>query len=71
MLKNWRAKQEDIDAIAAARQEDPFAVLGPHLTDHGWVIRAFVPDALSVRAVTRAGRRSPNSDAARAISSRP
>src|SRR5271166_6707072 len=55
MLKNWRAKQKDIDAIAAARQEDPFAVLGPHLTDRGWVIRAFVTDALSVRAVTRAG----------------
>ena len=55
MLKNWRAKQEDVDAIAAARQEDPFAVLGPHLTDDGWVIRAFVTDALSVRAVTREG----------------
>ncbi len=55
MLKNWRAKQKDIDAIAAARQEDPFAVLGPHLTDRGWVIRAFVTDALSVCAVTRAG----------------
>ena len=55
MLKNWRAKEEDVDAIAAARQEDPFAVLGPHLTDNGWVIRAFVTDALSVRAVTREG----------------
>ncbi len=55
MLKNWRAKQEDVDAIAAARQKDPFAVLGPHLTDDGWVIRAFVTDALSVRAVTREG----------------
>jgi 1,4-alpha-glucan branching enzyme len=55
MLKNWRAKQEDVDAIEEARQENPFAVLGPHLTDDGWVIRAFVIDALSVRAITREG----------------
>ena len=55
MLKSWRAKQEDVDAIAEARQGGPFAVLGPHLTDNGWVIRAFVTDALSVRAVAREG----------------
>ena len=51
MLKNWRAKEEDVDAIAAARQKDPFAVLGPHLTAEGWAIRAFVTDALSVRGI--------------------
>ena len=45
MHKNWRAKEENVDAIAAARQKDPFAVLGPHLTDDGWAIRAFVTDA--------------------------
>ncbi|MGD1036187.1 MAG: 1,4-alpha-glucan branching protein GlgB [Roseiarcus sp.] len=55
MLENWRAKDEDVDAIAAARQSDPFAVLGPHLTDDGWAIRAFVTDALRVRAITREG----------------
>jgi 1,4-alpha-glucan branching enzyme len=55
MLEAWRARDEDVDAIAAARQKDPFAVLGPHLTDEGWAIRAFVTDALSVRAVTREG----------------
>jgi len=55
MPENWRAKEEDIDAIAAAREADPFAVLGPHLTDQGWAIRAFVPDALGVRAITRDG----------------
>jgi 1,4-alpha-glucan branching enzyme len=55
MLENWRAKEEDVDAIAAARQKDPFAVLGPHLTAEGWTIRAFVTDALSVRAITRKG----------------
>ena len=55
MLETWRAKDEDVDAIAAAREKDPFAVLGPHLTDLGWVIRAFVPEALHVRAITREG----------------
>ena len=36
MAENWRAREEDIDAIAAAREEDPFAILGPHLTPDGW-----------------------------------
>jgi 1,4-alpha-glucan branching enzyme len=51
----WRAKVADIEAIAAARQADPFAVLGPHLTKAGWAIRAFAPDAVSVAATTREG----------------
>jgi len=55
MAENWRAREEDIDAIAAAREEDPFAILGPHLTPDGWVIRAFVPDAIGVRVLTREG----------------
>ena len=56
MAEKWRAREEDVDAIAAARQQDPFAVLGPHLTPDGWVVRAFVPDAISVRALTREGQ---------------
>ena len=40
MAEKWRAREEDVDAIAAARQQDPFAVLGPHLTPDGWVVRA-------------------------------
>src|SRR5260370_7582541 len=55
MSEDWRARKEDVDAIAAARQPDPFAVLGPHLTPSGWVIRAFAPDAVAVRALTREG----------------
>ncbi len=39
----------------AARQDDPFAVLGPHETVDGWAIRAFAPGAETLRAVTRAG----------------
>jgi 1,4-alpha-glucan branching enzyme len=55
MAKDWRAEEADVDAVLAARQGDPFAVLGPHETPAGWVIRAFVPFALEVRVVTRAG----------------
>jgi len=55
MSEFWRASEDEIDAIAAARQDDPFAVLGPHATEAGWVIRAFAPDAISVRAIARSG----------------
>ncbi len=55
MGEDWRARDEDLDAIAEARQADPFAVLGPHLTPAGWVIRVFAPDAVRVRALTREG----------------
>jgi 1,4-alpha-glucan branching enzyme len=55
MSENWRAEEEDVDAIIAARQEDPFAVLGPHLTPSGWVIRAIAPDAIRVCALSRDG----------------
>ena len=55
MSENWRAQEDDVDAMLAARQEDPFAVLGPHLTPSGWVIRAIAPDAIGVRALTREG----------------
>src|SRR5271170_6265166 len=55
MREEWRARDEALDAIAAARKSDPFAVLGPHLTPAGWVIRVFAPEAISVRALTRNG----------------
>src|ERR1700761_8821271 len=53
--EGWRARDQDLDAIAAARHSDPFAVLGPHKTPDGWVIRVFAPDAISVRAVAPSG----------------
>jgi len=55
MVETWRAPEDRIDAILAAREDDPFAILGPHLTPDGWAIRAIVPDAISVRALTREG----------------
>ena len=51
----WQARQEDIDAILAARHADPFAVLGQHASPAGVVIRAFVPGAESVAAIDSAG----------------
>ena len=51
----WRAQEGDVDAIAAARCPDPFAILGPHQTADGWVIRAFSPDTIALRVLTREG----------------
>ena len=51
----WQAKEAAIEAVAAARHPDPFALLGPHLTRAGWAIRAFAPDVVSAKAVTRDG----------------
>ena len=56
MGEEWRAREQDLDAIAAGRSSDPFAVLGPHLTPSGWAIRVFAPEAVSVRALTRNGK---------------
>src|ERR1700691_6519008 len=53
--EDWKAREQDLDAIAGARNADPFAVLGPHQTSAGWVIRVFAPEAISVRALTRGG----------------
>ncbi len=54
-MEAWRAREADVAAIQSARCGDPFAVLGPHHTADGWVIRVFAPDALRVRALTRDG----------------
>jgi 1,4-alpha-glucan branching enzyme len=44
----WQASEADIGAIVRARHSDPFAILGPHETKAGLVIRALVPDASSL-----------------------
>ncbi len=48
---SWRADEAAIAAIMEARHGDPFAVLGPHETAAGWVIRACVPGAESLLVV--------------------
>nr|WP_223272164.1 1,4-alpha-glucan branching protein GlgB [Pandoraea pnomenusa] len=40
--------QHDIQALVDGYQPDPFAVLGPHRDSGGWVVRAFLPGAMSV-----------------------
>ena len=37
--------QHEVEALLASRHGDPFAVLGPHRTKDGVVVRALVPDA--------------------------
>jgi 1,4-alpha-glucan branching enzyme len=56
-MSDWRVKAADIEAIVAARHPDPFAVLGPHATDAGLVVRAFVPGAATLRLLTEDGTR--------------
>ena len=46
--------ESELHAIAEARHSDPFAVLGPHVTERGLAIRAMRPGAESV-TVTRRG----------------
>ncbi len=41
-----------VDAIVNARHGDPFAVLGPHATTGGCIVRAFLPDAAEVAVVS-------------------
>ena len=43
------------EALAAGRHGDPFAVLGRHVTERGTLVRAFLPGARAVAAVTEAG----------------
>ncbi|MET0178907.1 MAG: 1,4-alpha-glucan branching protein GlgB, partial [Novosphingobium sp.] len=41
----WRLGDSALTALLEARHGDPFAVLGPHETREGTVVRAFVPGA--------------------------
>ncbi len=52
----WGARAEDVAAIVGARHGDPFSVLGLHETASGLVVRAFVPGAQTVQAISRDGR---------------
>ena len=48
----------EIEALAEARQGDPFTVLGPHDTAAGHTVRAFLPGAHAVEVLRRADRTS-------------
>jgi len=45
-----------VAALVNATHGDPFAVLGPHETDAGAIVRAFLPGALGVDVLARADR---------------
>ncbi|WP_313646477.1 1,4-alpha-glucan branching enzyme [Pseudomonas sp.] len=56
--ENGGLRQRDLDALARAEHADPFAVLGPHDDGAGGqVIRAFLPNALSVHVLARDDQR--------------
>jgi len=55
MDADWQASKDTIAAIVGARHGDPFAVLGPHASHAGTVIRALVPGATTVRACPKSG----------------
>lgn len=48
----------DIDALVEARHPDPFSMLGLHQTEHGSVVRVFLPNAAGV-SVLDAGSGEP------------
>jgi 1,4-alpha-glucan branching enzyme len=50
-----RTTKDDIAALLGARHGDPFAVLGPHRTRAGFVLRALLPGAERAELLTGAG----------------
>ncbi|GAB4068149.1 1,4-alpha-glucan branching protein GlgB [Ancylobacter sonchi] len=46
----WQAPDRDVDQLVGGRHHDPFGLLGPHETEDGLVIRAFVPRAETLDA---------------------
>jgi 1,4-alpha-glucan branching enzyme len=50
---SWRLDHARAQALADAKLADPFAVLGPHKTPEGWLVRAFLPAAAGVQVVGR------------------
>jgi len=49
-IESGSAESSALDALLEGRLNDPFAVLGPHLTAKGRIVRAFLPGALSAEA---------------------
>ena len=49
----WRLDQQSARALALGTHDNPFAVLGPHDTRDGCIIRAFLPSATKVDVLRR------------------
>ncbi len=56
LAPSWRLERGAAEALAEARHGDPFAVLGPHGTAAGRIVRVFVPGASGVEALRRGDR---------------
>ena len=52
----WTTSGAEIEAIVAGRHGEPFRLLGLHQHGKTWVVRAFVPGALSLEVLTTAGK---------------
>jgi 1,4-alpha-glucan branching enzyme len=55
---SWHLDPDRAAALSNAAATDPFALLGPHETAEGWIVRVFVPGAKSVEVAARSDRRS-------------
>ena len=51
-------KRDDIEALAAARHTDPFAVLGMHEHDDALWVRTLQPDATAVEVIDASSGRA-------------
>ena len=43
---------QEFEAIIQGSHGDPFSILGPHQTDDGWEVRAFLPQAMDAWVAT-------------------
>ena len=51
LKSSWRLDAESVRALALGSHGNPFAVLGPHDTEAGRIIRAFLPGAMTVEVL--------------------
>ncbi len=52
----WMTSGAEIEAIVSGRHGDPFRVLGLHQQGKQWIVRAFVPGAMSLEVLTPDGK---------------
>lgn len=53
LTASWHLDAQSARALALGEHDDPFAVLGPHDTAEGRIIRTFLPGAVKVEVLRR------------------
>ena len=53
---DWKTSDAEIEAIIQGRHGDPFGVLGLHEAGKQWIVRAYVPGALTLEVRDSAGK---------------